>query len=80
MTPISPSLLYPRRTAVAFDKRRFFLLVLFPRLLSSLFFFGKSLPVNSRPLGAIRRDRSMENSLEERYLRVSVVVTRIVED
>lgn len=54
-----------------------------------LFFFGKSLPVDSRPLGANleasrrvapRRDHSMENSLEEIPPGVRSVVTRIVED
>lgn len=76
----------------------FFLLVFFsfflppPSLLAlreGLFFFGKSLPVDSRPLGANletsrrvvpRQDRSMENSLEEIPPGVRFVVTRIVED
>lgn len=51
-----------------------------------LLFFGKSLPVNSRPLEARipephrAQDRSMENSLEEISPGVRSVVTRIVED
>lgn len=53
-----------------------------------LLFFGKSLPVNSRPLearifsapAAPQQDRSIENSLEEIPPGVRSVVTRIVED
>lgn len=93
MTPISPSLLYPRCTGVRSRvwQASFLPLVSFPlspsslaRRASSLFWqitageFKASRGANPRV--APSQDRSMENSLEEIPPGVRSVVTRIVED